>query len=304
MNTSNQCQSVVATNGIGPVVTDIGTQKANTTVLLQSLGSTDVNATLKSNSALLLQNPIAVNHSNNLKGRLNFISPNEGAGITNWGSGEFVITLGDCHPNKTMGDINYRPLADACDSGIGFSSGANSNPSNLSIGYASPVGHDWFIGTLLSGSPVASLRSTGFTFTIPLSVTPSSNSVVPITGQCGSGAAGTQACFQVKDALGNVAFQVLSNDQVNLGAGSTKAIGSNTASNSDLNGELSFSAVTTASYTFTGTYSVHPECVAEPQFDPGAGNYHWITYTSTTSFTINWHASVTGAVTYQCTFRN
>ena len=78
-----------------------------------------------------------------------------------------------------------------------------------------------------------------------------------------------------------------------------------TASNSDVTGELSFSSSTTASYTWANTYASHPECHGiEPQFDIGAGNYHWVTYTGTSSFTINFHSAVTGAVSYGCTGRN
>ena len=89
-----------------------------------------------------------------------------------------------------------------------------------------------------------------------------------------------------------------------LGSGATESIATGTASNVDLGGELSFSGVTTGSYSFTGTYTTHPECFVEPQFDPGAGNYHWVTYTGVASFTINWHANVTGNVSYACIGRN
>jgi hypothetical protein len=77
------------------------------------------------------------------------------------------------------------------------------------------------------------------------------------------------------------------------------------STNTDAVGELSFSAATTASYTWAGLYGSHPECVAQPQFDLGATPpRYWITYTSTTSFTINFSSAVTGSVSYWCHGRN
>ena len=79
---------------------------------------------------------------------------------------------------------------------------------------------------------------------------------------------------------------------------------SKNASNTDLVGELSFSAATTASYTWTQTYISHPECVVAPQFDIGASNRWWITYTGVASFTINFDVAETGVVGYHCIGRN
>lgn len=76
------------------------------------------------------------------------------------------------------------------------------------------------------------------------------------------------------------------------------------SSNADSAGELTFSNATSASYTFAGSYASHPECTAEPQFDPGSGNRHWITYTGTASFTINFASAVSGTVSYVCVGRN
>lgn len=84
------------------------------------------------------------------------------------------------------------------------------------------------------------------------------------------------------------------------GSGST-IMGSNTAANVDGFGELVLSSSATVSYTFINSYATHPECTATPQFNAGtsiAGP--WVTYTSTTSFTINYSASVSGTVTYHC----
>lgn len=89
-----------------------------------------------------------------------------------------------------------------------------------------------------------------------------------------------------------------------IGTGSGAAIGSGQAGNTDLVGFLNFSASTSASYSFAGTYSLHPECPAiEPQFDMGSGNRYWVTYTGTTSFTIHFATPVTGSVSYGCIYK-
>ena len=78
-----------------------------------------------------------------------------------------------------------------------------------------------------------------------------------------------------------------------------------TASNTDITGELAFSAATTATYTWTGVYTSHPECTATPQFDLTATPPRvWITYSTTVSFTINTSAAVTGSFSYHCIGRN
>ena len=79
---------------------------------------------------------------------------------------------------------------------------------------------------------------------------------------------------------------------------------SGSASNTDLAGELTLSSASTAKYTFSGAYNSHPECTVTPQFDPGAGNRYWITYTGTSSFTVNFASPVSGAVSYACIGRN
>ena len=78
---------------------------------------------------------------------------------------------------------------------------------------------------------------------------------------------------------------------------------SGTASNSDFDGELAFSAAKTATYTLVGTYTTHPEVTLTPQFNIN-GNAPWVTYTGVTSFTINFASVATGAVTYTISGRN
>ena len=76
------------------------------------------------------------------------------------------------------------------------------------------------------------------------------------------------------------------------------------SANSDVSGELTFSAATTASYTFQDTYTSHPECWMQPQFNQGTNNPYWITYSGMTSFTANFATAVTGTVSYACAGRN
>jgi hypothetical protein len=90
-----------------------------------------------------------------------------------------------------------------------------------------------------------------------------------------------------------------------IGPGTSFMIGSGTASNTDGVGELTLAAATTISYTWQNlTYVSHPEVNLTPQFDIGSGVRMWVTYTGTTSFTINFSAVVTGTVGYISSARN
>ena len=73
-----------------------------------------------------------------------------------------------------------------------------------------------------------------------------------------------------------------------------------TSDNTDLVGELVFSSASSATFNFVHNYSVHPECTATPQFDPGARNSAFSTYSGASSFTVNFAGPVTGAVSYTC----
>jgi len=76
------------------------------------------------------------------------------------------------------------------------------------------------------------------------------------------------------------------------------------SANSDIAGELSFSAATTASYTFQDTYTSHPECWLQPQFNQGTNNPYWVTYSGVASFTAHFTTAVTGTLSYACAGRN
>ena len=106
---------------------------------------------------------------------------------------------------------------------------------------------------------------------------------------------------QMTTPFANVSLGMDSNS---IGYVSTQSVRSGTANNTDLSGELTFSNATSATYTFQGAYGSHGECWAEPQFDPGSGNRYWITYSGTSSLTINFTTAVTGAVSYGCFGRN
>jgi hypothetical protein len=89
-----------------------------------------------------------------------------------------------------------------------------------------------------------------------------------------------------------------------LNGNTTGHIASGTAANTDFAGELSFSAATTASYSFAATSSSHPECAITPQASVASSGHPWVTYTGTSSFTINFPSAFTGSVSYLCAFRN
>jgi hypothetical protein len=88
-----------------------------------------------------------------------------------------------------------------------------------------------------------------------------------------------------------------------IAAGGASMFKTSTSANTDIDGELSFSAATTATYSWINSYVSHPECTIEPQFDFGTA-HHWVTYTGVTSFTINFSSAVTGSVSYLCGGRN
>lgn len=76
-----------------------------------------------------------------------------------------------------------------------------------------------------------------------------------------------------------------------------------TASNTDIAGILVLSTATTATYAWAiGTYTVHPVCTVTPEFSSTVAR--WITYTGTTSFTVNFASSVSGNVDFVCIGRD
>jgi hypothetical protein len=111
----------------------------------------------------------------------------------------------------------------------------------------------------------------------------------------------TQPASGFKTILGQASLVTTPNKLTIQG---NSAIATGTASNTDLTGELAFSAATTsATYTFTGTYTSHPECSFGLQFDPGAHRV-WMSTLSTTTLQFTSDSAQTGAVSYTCIGRN
>lgn len=132
------------------------------------------------------------------------------------------------------------------------------------------------------------------------SVTPTASSAQPMTLNCPSGASSSLPCLQVLDNAGNVVLTVLQNGQVKLGNSSNaKSIGSGVSSNTDFNGELTASA-SSASYSFTGTYTTHPTCVG---IDVTSRSAVQVTYTGVASVTFT-TSGATDVVDYVCIARN
>jgi hypothetical protein len=76
-------------------------------------------------------------------------------------------------------------------------------------------------------------------------------------------------------------------------------IATETGGNTDLAGEITFSSSNVAYYRFRSDNALHPECVAQPQFDLGDGNRLWLTYDSD-MLTAHLTKASTGKLTYQC----
>jgi hypothetical protein len=111
-------------------------------------------------------------------------------------------------------------------------------------------------------------------------------------------------CWRNNANSSDVCISKNASDQVVLpsaiiGSGSTKSISSGTASNTDLNGELTMSGGT-LTYTFTGTYTSHPTCVASDETAIAAVK---VTYTGSTA-AIFTTSGATDVVSYICLGRN
>jgi hypothetical protein len=113
-----------------------------------------------------------------------------------------------------------------------------------------------------------------------------------------------QACWRNNANTADICVSKNAKDQIVLpptviGGGTTKSLSSGTASNSDLNGELTM-AGGTHTYTFTGTYTSHPICIAS---DETAIAPVKVTYTGSTAVIFT-TSGATDVVDYNCTGRN
>lgn len=81
---------------------------------------------------------------------------------------------------------------------------------------------------------------------------------------------------------------------------------SGTLANTDGVGDLTFSASTAQSYTFTSVPALtnHPICTPSPEATTATSGQPFVTYTGATSFTINFPTAFTGNVGYTCIGRN
>ncbi len=119
----------------------------------------------------------------------------------------------------------------------------------------------------------------------------------------GRNSGGSQVLTQLyTDAFGNAQLSA-SNHALLFNGG---IIGSGSGSNSDMNGQLTFtSSTTSSSYTFAGTYTVAPICTFSTLGDPGSGVRIWMSTLNTTTLQLTASSSITSlTVDYQCTKRD
>ena len=151
------------------------------------------------------------------------------------------------------------------------------------------------------GSPNAVVTNPGTNATN--SIQPTASTVQGLTVKAPASAGSTLPILQANDNSGNQVLGVLQNDSVLLGkSGAPPGVGSNTSANTDLNGELTASS-NAVTYTFGGTYTVHPICGASDETATAANAGVKVTYTGVVSVTF----TTTGAsdvISYWCTFRN
>lgn len=135
------------------------------------------------------------------------------------------------------------------------------------------------------------------------SIQPTVSTVQGLTVKGPASAGSSLPVLQANDNSSNQLFGVLENGSVVLGkSGAPPSVGSNTAANTDLDGELTMSS-NTATYAFSGTYSSHPTCIASNETATAANSGIKVTYTGVVSVTF----TTTGAsdvISYHCLFRN
>ena len=274
---------------------------ANSSLMYVSCLGTDssVNNAAGVSGTLLQVGPWSGAETANLKGRLNFFrNPSVS---TNTGH---LITLVDSSPSKTVAYFNNRPPNDANDTYLGLDSG-NVSVGSAQMALGSPVAISRYIGNVGDGTNWKErLTGAADTFHVPINAFPTDNTKIPITSQCGTSAAASQSCFSVLDQGGGSVVVAKNDGSVTIGGGTTKSLSSGVAANSDMVGELTFTAATTSStYSFTGTYTSHPECTIAPQFDPGAHRI-WVSTITTATLQLSSDSAQTGNVSYICVGRD
>jgi hypothetical protein len=131
-------------------------------------------------------------------------------------------------------------------------------------------------------------------------IVPTVSTVTALTSQCPLSAVGTLGCLTVTNSSGTQVLAALQNGQVQLGSSSNAAnYGSGTTSNTDWGGILTASS-STATYSFVGSYSVHPLCFG---IDLTSGHLGYLvpTYTGTSSVSFT-TGGTTDTVQYHCPY--
>lgn len=196
--------------------------------------------------------------------------------------------LGSAAPTSTstvIGTIVLNPTTGGLPTGCTIAPGCYVELTTFSIGGGS-------VANALVSNPGATATNT---------IAPTASTVIPISPGCNSGAGSTQQCLNVTNGSGTPVLVVQNNGQTQVGptTGTVKNMQSGTSSNSDLDGTLTMSSGT-ATYTWTGTYSVHPTCTASDETAIAAVK---VTYTSTTSVTFTTSGS-SDVIDYHCIGRN
>jgi hypothetical protein len=157
------------------------------------------------------------------------------------------------------------------------------------------------VGCLLFGNGWVGESEYAGTINTTITQTTMNNNVVRATNTAGH-------VFFGKGIISNSSGGILPTDNGSIvqvqGPISATMFASGLAANTDWTGEALLSAATSIAVSVSGAYGSHLECFAEPQFDIGVGNRHWITYAGSTSFTINFATAVSGNVSYGCHGRN
>lgn len=136
---------------------------------------------------------------------------------------------------------------------------------------------------------------------IPTSIAMPSGGVISWNSDTGMSRAGANVVALGNGTAGNTGATLELN---NLNVQGNGHVLSGSSSNRDISGEINFAGVTTGSYGFGQGWNSHPECVVTPQASTATSGAPWVTYTGTSSFTINFTSAFTGNVSYICIGRN
>ncbi len=204
------------------------------------------------------------------------------------GSPGSATDLGSANPSSAplgiIGTIILAPITNALPSACTISPGC------------------WILFTALgsggSGGSSANAVVTNPATNSKNTIVPTVSTVIPVTASCPVSAIGSVPCLYATNSSGAQVLAALQSGQVQLGSSATAPnIGSGTTSNTDWGGILTASS-STATYTFTGTYTNHPLCFGI-DLTSGHTGYLVPTYTGTTSVSFT-TGGTTDTVQYHC----